>query len=79
MTNLSTPLVTPTILKPLTIFTVNRPLSLSPSPLSSLGDYSYKNLLEDDFETGKVSLRTDITSYTGGIASYRGTYSMDSK
>ena len=33
------------------------PASLKPSPVVSLGDYSFKNLFEDDFSADKTNFK----------------------
>ena len=50
---------------------MSTPISLSPSPLTSVGDHSYKSLLEDDFSTGKLSLKAKVASVNGGVANYK--------
>ena len=55
---------------------MSTPVSLSPSPLTSIGEGSYRSLLEDDFSTGKVNLKTKVTSRTNGVVNYKGTYNL---
>ncbi|CAK85630.1 unnamed protein product (macronuclear) [Paramecium tetraurelia] len=49
------------------------PQSLSPAPLQSLGDFTAKKLIEDDFSTGKATLKVKASANGGGIANYKGT------
>lgn len=50
---------------------MSTPLSLSPAPLTGLGDHSYKSVLEDDYSTGKLSLKAKVASVGGGVANYK--------
>ena len=38
------------------------PISLTPSPVTSLGTHSYSSLLEDDFSVNKFTLKTKVLS-----------------
>ncbi|CAD8121946.1 unnamed protein product [Paramecium sonneborni] len=48
------------------------PESLNPAPLTSLGDHSYKKVLEDDYSTGKFNLKLKATTSNSGSANYKG-------
>ncbi|CAD8092657.1 unnamed protein product [Paramecium sonneborni] len=54
------------------------PQSLSPSPLQSLGDFSVKKLVDDDFSTGKATLKVKAQANGGGSANYKGTLDINS-
>jgi len=56
---------------------MSAPSSLSPSPVVSLGDHSYKQLFEDDFSVNKFVLKTKATSSAKGIINYKGTYDCE--
>ena len=56
---------------------MSTPPSLSPSPLTSLGDYSYKSLIEDDFSTGKLSLKAKVASLSGGVANFKSSHGVE--
>jgi hypothetical protein len=56
---------------------MSAPSSLSPSPVVSLGDHSYKHLFEDDFSVNKFVLKTKATSAAKGIINYKGTYDCE--
>lgn len=51
---------------------MSTPDSLSPAPLTSLGDFSYKKLIDDDFSVGKASLKAKASSSTQGSAAFKG-------
>lgn len=51
---------------------MSAPESLSPSPLTSLGDHSFNKLIDNDFSTGKVTLKAKATSATEGQANFKG-------
>lgn len=51
---------------------MSTPESLNPAPLTSLGDYSYKRVLEDDYSTGKLNLKFKASTSNGGTANYKG-------
>ncbi|CAD8183675.1 unnamed protein product [Paramecium pentaurelia] len=52
------------------------PESLNPAPLTGLGDYSYKKVLEDDYSTGKLNLKFKGNTKSSGIANYKGWLDM---
>ncbi|CAD8088932.1 unnamed protein product [Paramecium sonneborni] len=54
------------------------PQSLTPAPLQSLGDFSVKKLVEDDFSTGKATLKVKAQANGGGIANYKGILDINS-
>jgi hypothetical protein len=54
------------------------PASLSPCPLTSLGDHSFKTLLEDDYSVGKIGMKSKIVSKNGGTVNYKGTTGTES-
>lgn len=41
---------------------MSTPNSLNPAPLSGLGDFSYKKILEDDYSTEKLNPKFKATS-----------------
>lgn len=47
------------------------PLSLSPSPQKSLGEYNY-DLFEKDFATDRYTLESKVVSAAGGIINFKG-------
>lgn len=51
---------------------MSTPNSLNPAPLTGLGDYSYKKVLEDDYSTGKLNLKFKATTSALGTANYKG-------
>ena len=51
---------------------MSTPESLNPAPLTSLGDHSYKKVLEDDYSTGKVNLKFKANTANKGSANYKG-------
>ncbi|CAD8121262.1 unnamed protein product [Paramecium sonneborni] len=51
---------------------MSTPESLNPAPLTSLGDHSYKKVLEDDYSTGKLNLKLKATTQNSGSANYKG-------
>lgn len=53
------------------------PHSLSPLPLTSLGDNSYTNLFENDYSVGNYSLKSKISSANGGVMKFKGKRSLD--
>lgn len=55
---------------------MNTPESLSPAPLTGLGDYSYKKVLEDDYSTGKLNLKFKGNTKAFGTANYKGWLDM---
>ncbi|CAK94437.1 unnamed protein product (macronuclear) [Paramecium tetraurelia] len=51
---------------------MSTPESLNPAPLTSLGDHSYKKVLEDDYSTGKLNLKFKGNTKNLGTANYKG-------
>ncbi|CAD8126774.1 unnamed protein product [Paramecium sonneborni] len=55
------------------------PESLNPAPLTGLGDYTYKKVLEDDYSTGKLNLKIKGNTKILGTANYKGWLDIDKK
>ncbi|CAD8210012.1 unnamed protein product [Paramecium octaurelia] len=51
---------------------MSTPESLNPAPLTSLGDHSFKKVLEDDYSTGKLNLKLKANTQNSGSANYKG-------
>jgi len=52
------------------------PPSLSPTPVTSLGNHSYSTLFDDDFSTGKLVLKTKAATAASGVANFKGTFDL---
>lgn len=50
------------------------PISLSPSPVVSLGDHSYKALFDDDYGVNKLTFKAKCTSPSLGVFAFKGAY-----
>jgi len=47
---------------------MSTPDSLAPSPLTSLGDHSHKKLIDDDYSTGKATIKAKSVASSAGFA-----------
>ena len=50
---------------------------MSPAPLHSLGDHSYKKLFEDDFSVHKATLKAKAATTNGGSLNYKGALALN--